>query len=128
MKTKKDVTLRSWLSLLNFKANHRKLIVADELVANRGGESVTKMSTLITSGNPHNASSAHGNVALKIDDKVWREVTFGEATVAALSGVTLTLPDQTKIFDASGTLSVTVLRDEGIRNKVLDIVRAAREG
>ena len=51
-----QVSLRTWLALVNFKANHRKTLVAD---------SPTGWTALITSGNPHDGSSAHGNVALE---------------------------------------------------------------
>lgn len=51
------VTLRSWLTLLNFRANHRKVMVADSGDGWRG---------LVSSGNPHDASSAHSNVGLLV--------------------------------------------------------------
>ncbi|XOZ32724.1 phospholipase D-like domain-containing protein [Halomonadaceae bacterium KBTZ08] len=51
------VTLRSWLTLLNFRANHRKVMVADRGEGWQG---------LISSGNPHDASSAHSNVGLLV--------------------------------------------------------------
>ena len=50
------VTVRTWLALLNFKANHPKLIVADRADGSLVG--------LVTSANPHDASSAHSNVGL----------------------------------------------------------------
>lgn len=52
--------LRSWLSLLNFKANHRKILVTDAPRETGGRQLVS----LIASANPHNGSSAHSNVAL----------------------------------------------------------------
>ena len=55
-----EVTLRSWLSMLNFKANHRKTLLADD-PASPGG-----WVGLVTSGNPHDASSAHGNIAVTV--------------------------------------------------------------
>ena len=70
------VTLRSYLSLLNYKANHRKIVLAD----NRG-----KWTTVITSANPHDGSSAHSNIALKITGDFCREVYIAEKSVAAFS-------------------------------------------
>ncbi len=52
---REPVTIRSWLSVLNFKADHRKLMVADRDGAWAG---------LVSSANAHDASSAHTNVAL----------------------------------------------------------------
>jgi phosphatidylserine/phosphatidylglycerophosphate/cardiolipin synthase-like enzyme len=51
-----EVTIRSYLAMANLKANHRKVVLADkdeDLVA------------LVTSANPHDGSSAHGNIALQ---------------------------------------------------------------
>ena len=50
------VSLRSYLHLLNFKANHRKVVIADD---ERG------LIGLVTTANPHDGSSAHENVALQ---------------------------------------------------------------
>lgn len=70
------VTLRSYLSLLNYKANHRKVVLAD----NRG-----QWTTVITSANPHDGSSAHSNIALKITGDFCREIYIAEKSVAAFS-------------------------------------------
>ena len=51
------MSLRSYLEMLNFKANHRKVFVAD---------SADGPVTIVSSANPHDASSAHSNVALLI--------------------------------------------------------------
>ena len=52
------VSARSYLDLLNFKANHRKTILADD------GDGLVG---LVTSANPHDGSSAHGNLAIRFD-------------------------------------------------------------
>lgn len=70
------ITLRSYLSLLNYKANHRKVVLAD----NR-----EQWTTVITSANPHDGSSAHSNIALKITGNFCREVYIAEKSVAAFS-------------------------------------------
>lgn len=49
------ITLRSYLELFNFKANHRKTLVVD---------TVDGWKSLVTSANPHDGSSHHSNVAL----------------------------------------------------------------
>lgn len=70
------MTMRGYLSLFNFKANHRK-IVANEKEA------------LITSANPHDASAYHSNIAFVAQGKVVQDVVEAEAAVARLSGETL---------------------------------------
>ena len=70
------ITLRSYLALLNYKANHRKVILADNQ---------KKWTTVITSANPHDGSSAHSNIALKITGDFGREIYTAEKSVAAFS-------------------------------------------
>ncbi len=70
------ITLRSYLALLNYKANHRKVILADNQ---------KKWATVITSANPHDGSSAHSNIALKISGDFGREIYTAEKSVAAFS-------------------------------------------
>ena len=76
--TAPSITLRSWLALLNFKANHRKLIVADR-------EDGTLVA-LVTSANPHDASSAHSNVALRFTGALAGDIVASEMAVARFSG------------------------------------------
>ncbi|MGE0114559.1 MAG: phospholipase D-like domain-containing protein [Steroidobacteraceae bacterium] len=72
------ITLRSWLNLLNFKANHRKLIVSDRA----DGE----WQALVASANPHDASSAHSNVALQFTGELTQVMLEQEINVARFSG------------------------------------------
>jgi phosphatidylserine/phosphatidylglycerophosphate/cardiolipin synthase-like enzyme len=71
------VTLRSYLALLNFKANHRKVLVADR------GDGMVAM---VSSGNTHDASSAHSNVAVTIDREAAHDLIATENAVLAFSG------------------------------------------
>jgi phosphatidylserine/phosphatidylglycerophosphate/cardiolipin synthase-like enzyme len=79
------VTLRSYLASLNFKANHRKVALAD--FVNEQGE--VRMATLITSANPHDGSSAHSNSAVVIEGNIWQDVYASEAIVAEFSDTSL---------------------------------------
>lgn len=67
------ISMRSMLKLLNFKANHRKLVVSDK-------------SLLVTSANPHSASSAHWNVALRVDGAGQVLALEAEEAILHLSG------------------------------------------
>ena len=55
-----DVTARSYLQLMNIKANHRKTIITE----NHG---------LVLSANAHDASSLHSNVAIKVSGPIIKE-------------------------------------------------------
>ncbi|MEE9190203.1 MAG: phospholipase D-like domain-containing protein [Candidatus Neomarinimicrobiota bacterium] len=79
-KDESHVTLRSYLSFLNTKANHRKLIIADN------GDS---MVSIITSWNAHNASSSFSNVAFRIRGDIWKDLYEIENHVAELSAAEL---------------------------------------
>ena len=71
------VSLRSYLRLLNFKANHRKVIISDG-----GGD----YRALITSANPHDASSAHDNIALSFSGPAVWDALQAEFAVLRFSG------------------------------------------
>jgi phosphatidylserine/phosphatidylglycerophosphate/cardiolipin synthase-like enzyme len=77
------VTLRSYFDMLNFKANHRKVFIADH---------EENAVLIISSSNPHDGSSAHSKVALKITGKLWQDVYDAEAAIAKLSGHELQVP------------------------------------
>ena len=72
------VTLRSYLHLANFRANHRKTLIADS------GESWT---ALVTSGNPHDASSRHSNQALRFDGAAALDLLQTELAVVQMTDI-----------------------------------------
>jgi HKD family nuclease len=73
-----DITIRSYFRLLNFKANHRKAFVSDY---------EDTFISIVTSANPHDASSAHSNVALLVKDKsLAMDIYETEKYIAEFSG------------------------------------------
>lgn len=116
------IKTKNLLSLLNFKANHRKIIVADYF---DGDE--TKMSTLVTSANPHDGSSAHGNIAIKIDDHIWKDVLKSEKAVANFSDKNFTEPYQ-NYDDKEGEVEVTLITELQIRKAIIESLDRAEEG
>lgn len=76
-------SLRGWLALFNFKANHRKVVLTDK-------------AGLITSANiSHDASAANSNIAFRFSGPLLAEVLHSEEAVVALSGLrmNITMPD-----------------------------------
>jgi phosphatidylserine/phosphatidylglycerophosphate/cardiolipin synthase-like enzyme len=73
-----EVSFGAWARLLNFKANHRKVIIGDD---GRGG-----ITGIVTSANPHDVSSLHSNVALKISGDALTPLLESELALAQLSG------------------------------------------
>jgi hypothetical protein len=72
------VTFRAWARLLNMKANHRKVVIADD---GQGG-----LVGLVGSMNPHDASSAHSNLALQVRGPALESLLASELEVARFSG------------------------------------------
>jgi phosphatidylserine/phosphatidylglycerophosphate/cardiolipin synthase-like enzyme len=119
------VTIRSYLILLNFKANHRKLIVADET---RAG--VVTLSTLIMSANPHDGSSAHGNIAVKVSESLYQDAIVSEQSVAAFSRVEL--PTLSTAYAATprvgGDAHVELLTEGAIKEHLVTALRKLTSG
>ena len=112
----RKVTLRSYLEALNFKANHRKTVIAD-----CDGD----WQALVTSANPHDASSAHTNVALRFTGRAVRDLLETENTVLRFSGSEpVDVP-----FDAlrqDGAATVQILTESAIQAAVTGMIESAR--
>jgi hypothetical protein len=73
-----DLRLGALLRLPNFKANHRKVAITATADGTLRG--------IVSSGNPHDASSAHSNVALQLDGEALRPLLASELAIAEFSG------------------------------------------
>ena len=74
-----QVSMRSYLHLLNFKANHRKVVATLGL----SGQPVA----IVSSANPHDASAAHSNIAFVVGGDTAAALVESELQVAAFSGL-----------------------------------------
>jgi phosphatidylserine/phosphatidylglycerophosphate/cardiolipin synthase-like enzyme len=123
------VGLRAWLALMNFRANHRKTAIAD-VPAPGGGRT---FAALVTSANPHDGSSAHGNVALLVrDDAVARALWESERAVIRFSAPDsdpgpLPETDSPRAQDADDP-HIRILTENRIREAVIDALGAAGSG
>ncbi|MGM0784340.1 MAG: phospholipase D-like domain-containing protein [Pseudomonadota bacterium] len=114
------VTLRSYLAMLNFNANHRKTLVVD-----RGDG----WAGLVTSANPHDASSLHGNVALRFSGEAARDLLAAERPVAAWSGVTLPGPAASAAEnDEPHGARIQLLTEGAIRDALIEAIAAGGVG
>lgn len=111
-----EVNIRNYLRLLNFKANHRKVLITDQ-------------GALVSSSNPHDGSSYHSNIAFQFSGEAVKSLLEAEKSVAAFSG--------TKIKDVeyrypSGSVrkntEVLVLTEDEIKNKILETIKDTKEG
>ena len=117
-----NITLRSWLALLNFKANHRKVVVADRA---DGG-----MVALVTSANPHDASSAHSNVGMQVEGDIAHDILASELAVARFSGWqgTIREPARQAVQEPANPVQASYVTEEAIRDHLLHAFAATRRG
>jgi len=73
-----QVSFGAWARLLNFKADHRKVLIADD-----GGGGIAG---IVTSANPHDASSLHSNVGLQLAGAALQPLLESELALARESG------------------------------------------
>lgn len=115
------VSLRSYLALLNFKANHRKLIITDQN---------NELTALVTSANPHDGSSAHGNVALRFGGPAAWDLLDSEAAVLAFSGGPEPTPNLERPTEgeSDSALSVQVVTERAVEDAALNMINGAGSG
>jgi phosphatidylserine/phosphatidylglycerophosphate/cardiolipin synthase-like enzyme len=109
------VSVRSFLRLLNFKANHRKLIVAD---GERG------LAALVTSANPHDGSSAHGNVGLKFSGTAVADIIACEQAVPGVAEIEPPVVEHRPDTAGAGRATLQVLTEGKIRDALLAELQA----
>lgn len=113
-----QVSFRSYFHLLNFKANHRKVIVCD-----RGDD----LQALVTSANPHDASSAHDNIALRFSGKVAWDILQAEKAVIEFSGgPDFQIPEPVSRQPTDQTLQLVT--EKAILRAVLNEIEALESG
>lgn len=113
------VTLRSYMSLLNFKANHRKTILVD---TDAGWK------TLVTSANPHDGSSRHANVALLVSGYTAIDVLKTEQSVAQMSEGNTPFVVIGNVDGKPTDPQVQVLTEQAIQKAVLNMLDTAKSG
>ena len=116
----KKVTFTAYLRLMNVKANHRKVITADE-----NGETVS----IITSANPHEASSKHGNVAIRIKNSIAKDILKSEKEIAKFSGHDFDIENKLKLVkNTEGNIDVQLLTERQIRDSLVKEINNLNEG
>ncbi len=110
-----NVSVGAWMKLLNTKANHRKVIIAD---------SNDTIVSLVTSGNPHEASSMHSNVGIVVKKHIWKDILIAEQSVARFSGSEIAVQnlDFAKQKER-GEIQVQLLTEGKIKKSLLENIR-----
>jgi len=114
------VSLRSYLAMLNFKANHRKLIICD---------AADDYSALITSANPHDGSSAHGNVAIYFKGPAVSDLLQSEKAVLDFSGgPALPVIAAEKLKNTDNEITVQIISERKIKNVLVTALNQVGAG
>lgn len=113
------VSLRTYLKLINFKANHRKTLIVD-----RGEELVA----FVSSANPHDGSSAHRNAAIRFNGPAVLDLLSSENAVLALSGLAPVSAPTFAQQELTSSTTVQVVTEEKIRDAIVDILSSVERG
>lgn len=107
------VTLRSYLKLLNFKANHRKVLITEE-------------TAIISSANPHDASGYHSNIAFKVDGEIVNDLIKSEQAVAQFSGSDFDKLQYVTDTKSDENAKVTLLTEGKIKKNIVNEIKESK--
>ena len=109
------VTLRAYLRLVNFKANHRKVLI-------------TENEALITSFNPHDASGNHSNIAFCVKSQIIDDLLKSENAVMTFSkGQPYTLKGRGNT-KADSPVKAQLLTEGKIKEELINEISSSKEG
>lgn len=108
-----DMTLASFLTLLNIKANHRKAII-------------TESEAIISSANPHDPNGYNDNMAFRVTGPVLKDLLEAEEAVSLMSGGP-PLP-RTEPAEERGPYKVQYLTEHKTSEALMQDIEATGEG
>ncbi|MFD6206568.1 phospholipase D family protein [Peribacillus sp. NPDC060253] len=114
-KSAPKVTMRSYLRLMNIKANHRKVVA-------------TEKTAIISSANPHDASGFHSNIAFQMGGNIIGDFVKAEEAAYNFSGGPKTFPEFKGATADKGPISVQLLTEGKINKHVLKSIRDTKKG
>jgi phosphatidylserine/phosphatidylglycerophosphate/cardiolipin synthase-like enzyme len=116
------VSASMWLRMLNFKASHRKLIVADD---GNGG-----LVSLVSSADINDGGSAHSNVGLRFAGPVARTLLDSELEIARFSGWTTAwqIPDLSAAQRDEPSVRLRLLTEGAIGRELRAAIDTAQSG
>lgn len=123
------VPFGAWARLVNFKANHRKVVIGDDGAGRLVG--------IVTSANPHDASSGHSNVGAKIRGRVLVPLLESEMAIARFSGWEGVIAVDTELpavpadprdFESGRVVRAQMLTEGAIRGATIERIRSAIRG
>jgi len=119
-----DVGLRSYLKSLNFKANHRKVMITDY----RDKDDVLRLAGYVTSANPHDGSARHSNAAVRIENNTAFDLLQSENSLLTLHGEATVNTSALMYEQDEPTVSVQVATEGKIETAILQAIDATESG
>ncbi len=109
------INLRNYLRLLNFKANHRKVLITDK-------------AAIVSSSNPHDGSSYHSNIAFQLSGEAVKYLLEAEKSVALFSGTEIKdVEYQYNATKVRKDTEVQILTEDKIRDKILENIKSTND-
>jgi len=102
------ISIRSFLKLLNMKANHRKVVISEKEV-------------MALSANPHSGSSAHWNTALHVKGAGMTMMWQSEKAILSFSGMK-DIPSPVFTEKPGGRFDLELLTEEKVRDRVVELL------
>ncbi len=107
------VTIRSYLKMFNFKANHRKVVLSEK-------------EGLVTSFNPHDTSGNHSNIAFTVKGEIIEDLLESENEIVKyMTGESISLSD---IRAMDNDAKAMVITEGKIMDELLKEIRAVNSG
>lgn len=111
-----EVNIPNYLRLLNFKANHRKVLITDQ-------------GAIVSSSNPHDGSANHSNIAFRFSGEAVNYLLEAEKAVASFSGTEIkNLKYTGKSSEVRPDTEVHVLTADKIKDKILENIKSVKKG
>ncbi|WP_245415764.1 phospholipase D family protein [Alteribacter populi] len=111
-------TIRSYLKLLNFKANHRKVVINEK-------------EGFVTSANPHDASGYHSNIGFVLRGNILEDLVESERAVAEMSGASEEWFDsfvvESTVEEDVDLNKVQIITEGKIKEHLIEEIGAANE-
>src|SRR5699024_4815128 len=107
------MSLRSYLTLFNVKANHRKAIVSEK-------------NAIIQSANTHNESGFASNIAFKVSGNIIRDIVEAEQAIIGYSGGKTKIQPP-KVEKSSGDMTVQYITEGEILKKFVTAIEEAEK-
>ncbi|MFG6116710.1 phospholipase D family protein [Halobacillus sp. MO56] len=112
-----DITFRSYVKMMNIKANHRKLIVTED-------------AAIVSTANPHDASGYHENVAFKMKGPIQKDILEAEKAIVDYSAEEeVDYPDieSYQFEEQTGSINAQFLTERKIYEAILADLENASE-